>query len=197
MALNLAAAFSLLLLASSISLAQVPSEIEQLQNEQLRLLTNVRHEIRLAEVRLQRAPKEEPGLPQKRRDLSRLKQQFEAIERDIESEQRGEIVYISSSSSDPRISSYYFALKGRIEQVGTDQFPKINGNGARGTAAVLLELDRSGNVCRVEVVQSSTPELREHAQALLQGLSPFEPLPIEISPTAKRVVFVTSFVYGG
>ena len=171
------------------------SHIEDLREEQFRLLAQVRYELALLESKVNAGRASDQRTAKVREQYEALRRTFRTIEDDIQGNDAAGTVYVSAGARDLRIAEYYERLRVRIEEAGTANFPNVAGKSIYGTAAVLVSMRPTGEVTVVDVVESSSNEVRRHVQALMQSLSPLEPLPRTVATGASRVLLVAVFNY--
>jgi protein TonB len=196
------AATTFLLLCACASLPQQSvatggdaSLVEKLREEQFQLLAQVRYELALLEPIVNASRGSDERTVKFRERYDALRREFRRIEDDVQKNESGSTVYVSAGAKDPRIAEYYERLRVRIEEAGTSSFPRVAGKSIYGAAAVLVSMRPTGEVTAVEVAESSSDEIRRHVQALMQRLSPLEPLPRTVDPGASRVLLVAAFNY--
>ena len=171
-------------------------QVQQLQQEQQMLLAQVRRE--LAMLPLPAAPSREgPAAPQReqeerRRQLVRL---LAEIEKRIDQENaRPRKRYVSPATREAVYAVYYDALRRRIEERGTRDFPEQQGRKLYGELTMNITVDAAGRVVAAEVVQPSDSRvLDQRAVAIVQGAGPYGPFTPQMRQQADQIVVTSRF----
>jgi protein TonB len=170
-------------------------QIQQLQNEQLQLLAQIRREIgQLPPPDLQG----ETGSPrarqvqERRRQLLRL---LAEIEKRIQEENaRPKKRYISPATREAAYALYYDALRRKIEARGTQDFPQLQGRKLYGELTMNLTVDALGRLVDVQVVQpSSSKALDQRAVAIARAAGPFGRFSPAMQREADQIVVTSRF----
>lgn len=177
------------------SSVETSAELQRLRSEQTRLLEEVRAELARLPPVSDTADNDslETRNYRKRRDT--LIALLREIEDRINLEASVRSVYVSSRDQRPPLLAYYERVRARIEVQGTKDFPTEGGKSAYGRATVIIALDKSGNLEYVEVVESSSQVIADHAVRLVRQLAPFEPFKPDVAKLADRIVIGTRFSY--
>ena len=89
---------------------------------------------------------------------------------------------------------YYDALRRRIEDKGTLNFPQTAGKKLYGELTMTMTVNFDGSVLDTEVVQSSGNRLLDRrAEGIVRGSGPFEPFSPAMRGKAEQIVVVSSF----
>jgi len=105
--------------------------------------------------------------------------------------------YISPSTREEVYAVYYDAMRRKIEQKGTLNFPQQAGRKLYGELTMTMTVNADGQVLAAKVVQTSgNPTLDRWAQGLVQGSGPFEPFSEAMRAKADQIVVVSSFNFG-
>ncbi|MFM2066473.1 MAG: hypothetical protein RLZZ584_1382 [Pseudomonadota bacterium] len=169
--------------------------IEQMQEQQLQLLAQVKRELATLPAP---DPKRGQSKATPRQDEERRRQllmQLAAIEKRINEENsRPKRRYISPAAREGVHALYYDALRHKIEELGTRNFPEAGGRKLYGELTVLVAVDALGRVVEVEVVRSSGNKvLDKRAVSIVRGAAPYG----DFSPTMRsqfdQLVFVSRF----
>lgn len=117
------------------------------------------------------------------------------IERRINEENaRPKKRYISPATREEVYALYYDALRRKIEEKGTLNFPKLAGKKLYGELTMTMTVRFDGSVLDTDVVQSSGNRILDRqAQSIVQGTGPFEPFNPAMRRKADQVVVVSSF----
>jgi protein TonB len=174
-------------------------QIEDLQETQAQWLARVRRE--LAEMpapdpRREATTKEERAQQEQRRQRMQL---LAEIEKRIQEEsKRPKKRYISPSTQEQAYAIYYDALRRRIEERGTRNFPEYRGRRLYGELTMLLTVDAAGRVVDAEVVQASHSKvLDKRAVAIVKAASPFGTFTPQMRKEADQLVIASRFKFHG
>jgi len=170
-------------------------QLEQLHQEQQMLLAQVRRELAtLPAPNLAREGSSEPEREQeeRRRQLVRL---LAEIEKRIEQENaRPRKRFISPATREAVYAVYYDALRRRIEERGTRDFPQAQGRKLYGELTMNITVDAAGRVVAAEVVQpSSSRVLDQRAVAIVLGAAPYGSFTPAMRREADQIVVTSRF----
>jgi protein TonB len=174
-------------------------QIEQLQETQQQLLARARRE--LAELpapdpRREATTKEERARQEERRQRLEL---LAEIEKRIQEESaRPKKRYISPATREEAYAVYYDALRRKIEERGTRNFPEYRGRRLYGELMMVLTVDAGGRVIEAEVAQSSqSPILDKRAIAIVRAAAPFGAFTQAMRREADQLVIASRFKFHG
>jgi protein TonB len=170
-------------------------QLEQMHQEQQMLLAQVRRELAtLPAPNLARDGSSEPEREQeeRRRQLVRL---LAEIEKRIEQENaRPRKRFISPATREAVYAVYYDALRRRIEERGTRDFPQAQGRKLYGELTMNITVDAAGRVVAAEVVQpSSSRVLDQRAVAIVLGAAPYGSFTPAMRREADQIVVTSRF----
>ncbi len=169
--------------------------IAQLQQMQMQLLARVRQE--LADLAPPDPTRTLDASEQARREeLRRQKlRQLAEIEKRIQEENaRPRKRFISPATREVVYALYYDALRRKIEERGTRNFPTYQGEKLYGELLMNFTIDATGLVRHVEVVNpSKNPELDRRALAIVQTAAPFGPFTEDMLREADEIVVTSRF----
>ena len=153
-------------------------QIEQLQQTQQQLLTQVRRELALLPPT---DPLREQGTPDEREQEDRRRQLVEMlaeIEKRINEENaRPKKRYISPATREEVYALYYDQLRRKIEDRGTRNFPENQGKKLYGELTMVISVDAEGRVLDTEIVRGSGNKvLDRRAVAIVQRGRALRPL---------------------
>ena len=138
--------------------------MQQLQSEQQQLLAALRRELALLPPP---DPQREAGSPRERALQERHRQllrQLAEIEKRINDENaRPKKRYISPATQEAVYAIYYDALRRRIEDRGTRDFPEAGGRKLYGELTMNVTIDAAGRVVDAEIVRPSNSRLLDRA----------------------------------
>jgi protein TonB len=169
--------------------------VEQLQQEQQQLLTQLRREIAaLPPPRPGREANNEDANAQdeRRRQLLRL---LAEIERRVNEENaRPKKRYISPATREEVYALYYDALRRRIEDRGTRNFPQYRGDKLYGELTMNVTVDARGQVVDTEIIQPSGQRvLDQQAVAIVRAAAPFGAFSPAMRAQADQIVVTSRF----
>jgi periplasmic protein TonB len=172
--------------------------IEAMQEQQMMLLTQLRKALaampppdpkQLAEQDPQAQAREE-----KRKQLIKL---LAEIEKRIEEENaRPKKRYISPSTREEVYAVYYDALRRKIENKGTENFPTAAGKKLYGELTMIVTVNNDGRVLDTEVVETSgNMTLDRRAQGIARAAGPFGRFTDAMRRRADQIVVVSRFKF--
>ena len=169
--------------------------IEQLQETQQQLLAQIRRELALLPAP---DPQREQGNPQERAQEERRRQLVQLlaeIEKRINEENaRPKKRYISPATREEVYALYYDALRRKIEQRGTRNFPENQGRKLYGELTMNVTVDAEGRVVETEVVRaSSSKQLDRRAVAIVRAAAPYGPFSAAMRQKADQLVITSRF----
>lgn len=169
--------------------------IDQLQQEQQQLLAQLRRELALLPPP---DPQRENGTPAEREQEDRRKQLLRLlaqIEKRVNEESaRPKKRYISPAAREEVYALYYDALRRRIEERGTRNFPEYGGRKLYGELIMNVTVDASGRVVEAEIVRPSrSKRLDQQAIAIVQAASPFGAFSPAMRAQADQIVVTSRF----
>jgi protein TonB len=172
--------------------------IEQLQEAQQQLLTQTRRELALLPspepVQEQQGSPEEQAQEEKRRQLI---QQLAEIEKRINEENsRPKKRYISPATREEAYAIYYDALRRKVEDKGTENFPEQGGRKLYGELTMIVTVNHDGRVLGTEIVQGSgNSTLDRRAEAIARAAGPFGAFDAEMRKKADQIAMVARFKF--
>lgn len=170
-------------------------QIEQMQEQQLQLLAQVKRELAtLAPPEAKRGA----GQPAAQSDEERRRQLLNLlaqIEKRINEENaKPRRRYISPAAREGVHAIYYDALRRKIEEVGTRNFPEAGGHKLYGEMTVLVAVDALGRVVEVEVVRGSGNRMLDRrAASIVHAAAPFGAFSPAMRGQFDQLVFVSRF----
>jgi protein TonB len=131
---------------------------------------------------------------EKRRHLTKL---LAEIERRINEENaRPKKRYISPATREEVYAGYYDALRRRIEERGTQNFPEAAGRKLYGELTMIVTGNYDGRVLDTEVVESSgNRTLDRRAASIARAAAPFGPFSDAMRRKADQIVVVSRFKF--
>ncbi len=184
---------------ATAELGDAPDEarrrIDQLQDQQQQLLAQIRRELALLPPP---DPVRDAGRPQeteqdeRRRQLLRL---LAEIEKRINDENaRPKKRYISPATREEVFALYYDALRRKIEERGTRDFPEHQGRKLYGELTMNVTVDAVGRVVEAEIIRPSKSRLLDQrALAIVRAASPFGHFTPAMRRNADQLVVTSRF----
>jgi protein TonB len=165
------------------ALEQTARMIEQMQQEQQQLLTQLRNELAALPPPQPRAKAETAqsrAEEEKRRQLTKLLAEIE--KRIREENARPKKRYLSPATLKSADALYYSAFRTQVERAGTEHFPSSNGHKLYGELVMEVWLNRQGKVVDAIVTRGSGNKvLDKRAQAIVKQVGSFGVVPPEVS----------------
>lgn len=170
-------------------------QIEHLQEQQQQLLAQIRREMALLPPP---DPRRDEGSPQERQQEERRRQLVQLlaeIEKRINDENaRPKRRYISPATREEVYALYYDALRRKVEDRGTRNFPEYRGKKLYGELTMNMTVDALGRVVETEVVRPSpSRELDRRALAIVRAAAPFGSFSPAMRAKADQLVITSRF----
>jgi protein TonB len=169
--------------------------IDRLQQEQQQLLAQIRREVAALpppDPRRDSSTTQDLDQEERRRQLLRLLAEIE--KRVNEENARPKRRYISPATREEVYAIYYDALRRRIEERGTRDFPEFNGRKLYGELTMNVTVDAGGRVVEAEIVRpSKSRRLDQQAVAIVRAASPFGTFTPAMRTQADQIVVTSRF----
>jgi periplasmic protein TonB len=169
--------------------------VEQLQQEQQQLLAQIRREIAILpppDLQRENGTPKELEQDERRRQLLRLLAEIE--KRVNEENARPKKRYISPATREEVYAMYYDALRRRIEERGTRDFPEHAGKKLYGELTMNVTVDATGQVVEADIVRpSQSRRLDAQALAIVRAAAPFGPFSSAMRNQADQIVVTSRF----
>jgi protein TonB len=167
----------------------------QLQEQQMLLLADKKRELAALPPPDPTQPTNTPEAREREEKRRRLVKQLAEIERRINEENaRPRKRYISPSTREEVYAVYYDALRRRIEERGTTNFPELAGKKLYGELTMIVTVNHDGRVLDTEIVETSgNLTLDRRAQAIARAAGPFGPFSDAMRRRADQIVVVSRF----
>ena len=168
--------------------------IDQMLQEQMQLLAQMRREAAL----LPPDGAADQGTPEQRAERERRRQmikQLAEIEKRINEENaRPRKRYVSPATSEAVYAVYYDAMRRKIEERGTRDFPEVQGRKLYGELTMNVTVDAAGRVVETEVVRPSQSRLLDQrAVAIVRSAAPFGAFTTAMRREADQIVVTSRF----
>jgi protein TonB len=177
------------------SLEDARRQIERLQDEQQQLLAQIRREIALLpppDPARDAGTPEEKAREERRRQLLRLLAQIE--KRVNEENARPKKRYISPATREADYAIYYDALRRKIEERGTRDFPEYQGRKLYGELTMNITVDAEGRVVEADIVRASNSRvLDRRAIAIVRAAGPYGPFSADMRRQTDQIVVTSRF----
>ncbi len=170
-------------------------KVEAMQEQQTMLLAQVQRALATLPPPDPRQPSDHPNAVAREEKRRHLTQLLAEIERRINEENaRPKRRYVSPATREAVYAVYYDALRRRIEDKGTQNFPEMAGSKLYGELTMLITVNHDGRMLTAEVVQSSgIPTLDRRAIAIARSASPFGGFNTGMRSQADQIVVVSRF----
>ncbi|WP_370679743.1 energy transducer TonB [Comamonas sp. GB3 AK4-5] len=172
-------------------------QIDAMQTQQAVLLTQLRKQ--LASLP-QSAPSQAASSPQQAQEEERRQQLVKLlaeIEKRINEENaRPKKRYISPATREAVYAVYYDALRRKVEDKGTENFPEQGGKKLYGELVMILTVNHDGKVLATEVVQGSGNRLLDtRAEAIARAAGPYGHFGPAMRAKADQIAVVSRFKF--
>ncbi|MDP1692848.1 MAG: energy transducer TonB [Burkholderiaceae bacterium] len=170
-------------------------QIKELQEQQQQLLAQIRREVAMLpppDPARDSGTPEERAQEEKRRQLLRYLAEIE--KRINEENARPKKRYISPATREAEYAIYHDALRRRIEERGTRDFPEYQGKKLYGELTMNLTVDADGRVIEADIVRPSQSRvLDRRAIAIVRAAGPFGRFSAEMRRQADQIVVTSRF----
>ncbi|HRM66881.1 MAG: energy transducer TonB [Comamonas sp.] len=172
-------------------------QIDALQERQTTLLTQLRQRLAaLPEFDPREAAQQQAREQQEQKRKQLLKQLAELEKRINEENARPKKRYISPATKEAAYAVYYDALRHKVEEKGTENFPEVGGRKLYGDLIMVLTINHDGRVLETEIVESSgQQDLDRRAQAIAYASGPFGSFTPAMRAQADQIVVVARFSF--
>lgn len=172
-------------------------QLDALQEQQTTLLTQLRQQVaQLPEFDPREVSQQQDREQQEAKRKQLLKLLAEIEKRINEENARPKKRYISPATREEAFALYYTALRHKVEEKGTSNFPEYQGSKLYGQLVMILTINHDGRVLETEVVQSSgNPQLDRRAQAIAYAAGPFGDFSAPMRAKADQIAVVARFAF--
>ncbi len=172
-------------------------QLDAMQEQQHQLLTQLRQQVAALppiDPRLSADNKALEAQEEKRLQLIKLLAEIE--KRINEENSRPKKRYISPATREEAYAVYYDALRRKVEDKGTENFPEQGGKKLYGELIMIVTVNHDGKVLATEVVQGSgNPLLDRRAEAIARSAGPFGRFSTEMRRQADQLAMVARFKF--
>ena len=174
---------------------ETKKQIEQLQQVQQQLLTQMRHDLALLPPS---DPLRDQGTPDEKEQEDRRRQLVEMlaeIEKRVNDENaRPKKRYISPATREEVYALYYDALRRKIEDRGTKNFPENQGKKLYGELTMIITVDAAGRVVDTEIVRGSGSKILDRrAVAIVLAAAPYGRFTAAMKKQADQIAIPSRF----
>lgn len=172
-------------------------QVNAMQQQQTLLLAQVKDQLATLAVRDPKVESLDPERAARQEKRQQLLKILAEIEKRINEENaRPKKRYISPATRQAVYAIYYDALRQRIEEKGTRNFPEQSGQKLYGVLTMTVTVNFDGQILASEVVVSSgNRTLDRRALSIVQGAGPFERFSAEMRQRADQIVVVSRFKF--
>ena len=168
--------------------------LDHMMRDQMQLLAQLRR----AAALLPPEGAADQGTPEQRAERERRRQmikQLAEIEKRINDENaRPRKRYVSPATNEAVFAVYYDAMRRRIEDRGTRDFPEVQGRKLYGELTMNVTVDAAGTVVETEVVRPSQSRLLDQrAMAIVRSAAPFGAFTSAMRREADQIVVTSRF----
>ncbi|MEG3000084.1 MAG: TonB family protein [Comamonas sp.] len=172
-------------------------QIDAMQDQQTVLLTQLRKQLATLpqqDPTKQASSKQEAQEQERRQQLVKLLAEIE--KRINEENARPKKRYISPATREEVYAVYYDALRRKVEDKGTENFPEQAGKKLYGELTMILTVNHDGKVLTTEVVQGSgNRQLDTRAEAIARAAGPYGHFGPAMRAKADQIAVVSRFKF--
>ena len=172
-------------------------KMDAMQEQQTQLLAQLRQQIAALpppDPRAARPNAEQSAQDDRRRQLVKLLAEIE--KRINEENARPKKRYISPATRDAVYAVYYDAMRRKVEDKGTRNFPQQNGAKLYGDLTMIMTVNHDGRVLSTEIVQGSGSRVLDtRAEAIAHASGPFGEFGPEMRKKADQIAVVSRFKF--
>ena len=171
--------------------------MDQMLEQQTQMLAQLRKQLAVlpqTDPRKASQSTEREQQDEKRRQLVKLLAEIE--KRINEENARPRKRYISPATREEVYAVYYDALRRKVEDKGTQNFPEQGGKKLYGELIMILTVNHDGRVLATEVVQGSGNRLLDRrAEAIARAAGPFGHFGPAMRAKADQIAVVSRFKF--
>ncbi len=171
--------------------------IEALQKQEMQLLAQIKKQLATMPPQTMQQTADSAQQVEREERRKQLVNVLAEIEKRINEENaRPKKRYISPATREEVYAIYYDALRRKIEQRGTVNFPNLAGKKLYGELTMLVTVNFDGRVLDTEVVQTSgIAALDRRAEAIVRSTGPFASFSEAMHSKAAQIVVVSRFSF--
>jgi len=177
------------------SLEESKRQIQRLQDEQQQLLAQIRREIAMLPPPDPARDANNPEAKEREEKRRQLLRYLAEIEKRVNEENaRPKRRYISPATREADYAIYYDALRRKIEERGTRDFPEFQGKKLYGELTMNITIDAVGRVVEADIVRTSNSRvLDRRAVAIVRAAGPFGDFTPEMRRQTDQIVVTSRF----
>ena len=179
------------------SMEEEQRQLDAMEQQQTELLSQVRDQIAalpLADPQLHGSTPEQETQEEKRKQLLKLLAEIER--RIVEENTRPKKRFVGPSTKEAVYAIYYDALRRRVEDKGTANFPQAAGQKMYGELTMVVTINHDGRVLETEIHESSgNRALDRRAEAIVRSAAPFGQFNDEMRKKADQIAVVSRFKF--
>jgi protein TonB len=172
-------------------------QMDTMQEQQSQLLAQLRRQVATLpkpDPRTSSQNSEQAAQEAKRRQLVKLLAEIE--KRINEENARPKKRYVSPATREEAYAIYYDALRRKVEDKGTENFPEQAGKKLYGELVMIITVNHDGRVLSTEVVQGSgSATLDRRAEAIARASGPFGTFSADMRRKADQLAIVSRFKF--
>ncbi len=178
-------------------LEEAQRKMDHMLEQQTQLLAQVRQQLAILPQPDPRKASESTAQEQQEERRRQLVKLLAEIEKRINDENaRPRKRYISPATREEVYAVYYDALRRKVEDKGTQNFPEQSGKKLYGELIMILTVNHDGRVLDTEVVQGSGNRLLDRrAQAIALAAGPFGHFGPAMRAKADQIAVVSRFKF--
>lgn len=178
-------------------LEEAQRKMDHMLEQQTQLLAQVRQQLAILPQPDPRKASESTAQEQQEERRRQLVKLLAEIEKRINDENaRPRKRYISPATREEVYAVYYDALRRKVEDKGTQNFPEQSGKKLYGELIMILTVNHDGRVLDTEVVQGSGNRLLDRrAQAIALAAGPFGHFAPAMRAKADQIAVVSRFKF--
>ena len=172
-------------------------QIDSMQEQQAVLLTQLRKQL----ASLPQTDPSQPSSTQQQAQEQERRQQLVKLLAEIEKRINEENArpkkrYISPATREEVYAVYYDALRRKVEDKGTENFPEQGGKKLYGELVMIMTVNHNGQVLATEVVQGSgNRQLDTRAEAIARAAGPYGHFGPAMRAKADQIAVVSRFKF--
>ena len=172
-------------------------QLDAMQEQQAVLLTQLRKQLASlpkTDPQQQASTQQQAQEQERRQQLVKLLAEIE--KRINEENARPKKRYISPATREEVYAVYYDALRRKVEDKGTENFPEHSGRKLYGELVMILTVNHDGKVLATEVVQGSgNRQLDTRAEAIARAAGPYGHFGPAMRAKADQIAVVSRFKF--
>ena len=172
-------------------------QLDAMEEQQHHLLTQLRQQVAALPPMDPRLNAENPAKESQEEKRLQLIKMLAEIEKRINAENaRPKKRYISPATKEAVYAVYYDALRRKVEDKGTENFPENKGQKLYGELVLVMTVNHDGHVLSTEVVQGSGNRMLDtRAEAIARAAGPYGHFGPAMRTKADQIAVVSRFLF--